>query len=93
MTFIQSKLTWRVAIVLLVLALSYANQGQPLGFIIVASLYLLPSIVAYRRKHPQQNAIFLVNVLFGWSIIGWIIPMIWAVTAPKRIDADGFISS
>ena len=52
-------------------------------FIIAVSvgLYLLPTIVAYQRKHPNQNAIFLLNLLLGWTVLGWIIALIWSVMA------------
>ena len=41
-------------------------------------LYLLPSIFARSKNHPQFLAILLVNIFFGESGIGWIICMIWA---------------
>ncbi len=47
-------------------------------------LYFLPLFVAYRKKHFV--AIALVNVLFGWTIVGWIFSLIWAIVdrAPQR---------
>ena len=39
-------------------------------------LYFLPAIIG---RHKRDAAgIFLVNLLFGWTVIGWIIAMIWA---------------
>jgi len=29
--------------------------------------------------------------VFGWTVTGWMAALIWALTAPKRIDADGFV--
>lgn len=52
------------------------------GFILVMA-YLLPSIVADRRKHHQFSAIFVANLLLGWTVIGWIISLIWAFTATR----------
>jgi hypothetical protein len=37
-------------------------------------LYFLPSIVG-RHKHDAVG-IFVVNLLFGWTVIGWIIAMV-----------------
>lgn len=45
--------------------------------------YALPTIVAYVRKHRNLPAIALVNLLFGWSGLGWIIAMIWSLTSPQ----------
>jgi hypothetical protein len=41
-------------------------------------LYFLPSIIAAIRRHPESGQIFKVNLLGGWSILGWISAMIWA---------------
>jgi len=43
-------------------------------------VYLLPSIFARSKNHPQFSAILLVNIFFGESGIGWIACMIWAAT-------------
>jgi hypothetical protein len=37
--------------------------------ILLFVLYFLPSLVACRRKNA--NAIFVTNLLFGWTLIGW----------------------
>jgi Superinfection immunity protein len=39
-------------------------------------LYFLPTIIA--RDKPDATALFLVNLLFGWTIIGWFVALIWA---------------
>ena len=48
--------------------------------LIFACLYLLPSIIAARRHHNNAAPIFLLNILFGWTIIGWFIPLVWSIT-------------
>lgn len=42
--------------------------------------YLLPSIVAVYRKHRNGNAIFIVNLLFGWTALGWALALVWSMT-------------
>ena len=53
--------------------------------LIIIGLYFLPAIVAAVRHHPNQNAIFVLNLLAGWTIVGWIIAVVWANTfvAPR----------
>lgn len=46
--------------------------------------YFLPTLVASRRDHPQQNAIALLNLLLGWTFLGWIAALVWAATAVER---------
>jgi RsiW-degrading membrane proteinase PrsW (M82 family) len=50
--------------------------------IILASLtvYFLPSIIADVRHHSQSLAIFVLNILLGWTLLGWIAALFWACT-------------
>lgn len=53
------------------------------GFIyllLFLGLYFLPTIVANQRKHRQYAAILTLNLLLGWTGLGWIIALIWSVT-------------
>ena len=47
---------------------------------LAVSLFIsfLPFIVALLRKHPQKVPIFLLNLLLGWTGIGWVVALIWA---------------
>ena len=31
-----------------------------------------------------EGAIFLVNLFFGWTGLGWLIALIWSATAVRR---------
>ena len=53
---------------------------QTESLIIFAILYFIPNIVAYGRHHASGHAILALNVLLGWTGIGWIIAMIWSLT-------------
>lgn len=53
-------------------------------FIISTLIYFLPYIMAKIRKHHQSFAIGLLNLLAGWTIIGWFVALIWAATAVER---------
>jgi hypothetical protein len=41
-------------------------------------MYFLPSIVALIKSKRDLLAIFLLNFFLGWSVIGWIVALIWA---------------
>ena len=45
---------------------------------ILASLYLLPSLIADHKMHKYTNFIFLLNLLLGWTFFAWIGALIWA---------------
>ena len=46
------------------------------------ALYFLPSLIASGRGLHQRGAILLVNLFLGWTFIGWIVALIWAIVAP-----------
>jgi len=59
----------------------------PLGWILGAFClipYFLPTIVAMMRNHPSAGGIFLVNFFFGWTVLGWILCLVWAVSGTSR---------
>jgi Superinfection immunity protein len=41
-------------------------------------LYFLPSIIAVVRSKRDTLAIFLLNLFLGWSVIGWVVALVWA---------------
>lgn len=46
-----------------------------MGFV----LYFLPSIVALARQKRDLVSILLLNFFLGWTAIGWVVALIWAV--------------
>ena len=57
-----------------------------IGLGIVA--YFIPGIIAATRRHRKVTFIFLVNLFFGWSVLGWIFALVWALranAAPKAV--------
>jgi len=52
--------------------------------LISALIYFLPTVIALARGHHNGFAIFLTNLLLGWTLIGWVIALIWSVTASER---------
>jgi len=47
------------------------------------TVYFLPTIYAKMHKHPQIEAIFVVNLFLGWTLVGWVIALAWsAIVSP-----------
>ncbi len=40
--------------------------------------YFLPSIIALIRSKRDLLSIFLLNFFLGWTLIGWIMALVWA---------------
>jgi hypothetical protein len=51
---------------------------------VLAILYFLPSIVALKRDHHQTTAIFVLTLLAGWTLIGWV----GALVVPGRNNSS-----
>lgn len=53
-----------------------------MSFILLAALlffiYFAPGFVAIYYSTRNHTAVFLINLFFGWSLIGWIIALILA---------------
>jgi len=41
--------------------------------------YFLPSILAFARNKRDTGAILVLNILLGWTVIGWVIALVWAL--------------
>ena len=51
---------------------------------LLAGLYFLPSICAFTRGHPSKAGILILNIFLGWSLIGWVVSLVWAFTDTRR---------
>ena len=49
-----------------------------LMLMVIVLIYILPTLVAFGREHPRRQDVALVNLLFGWTLIGWIAVFLWA---------------
>jgi hypothetical protein len=57
---------------------------EHLPTIMLIALYLLPALIAALRRHRNQNAIAVLNLFFGWTLIGWFAALFWSFTNPDR---------
>jgi T4 superinfection immunity protein len=48
--------------------------------ILLLVVYFVPAVVANSRHHRQLGPIVAVNLLLGWTILGWVAALAWALT-------------
>lgn len=64
-----------------------AGVGGVLAVLVIAVLsiaaYFIPTIIAIARSHDNQWAIAAVNLLLGWSFIGWVVALVWSLTSSE----------
>jgi len=53
------------------------------GFLCALALYFLPTLIAFGRNLYSRGGIALLNFFLGWTFIGWIAALVWAITAPS----------
>lgn len=49
--------------------------------LLVVFVYLLPAFVALGRGHHQATAICALDLLLGWTLLGWVAALVWSLTA------------
>lgn len=48
-----------------------------------AGLYLLPALIGWLRKVPDIGSVVVVNVLLGWTLIGWAAALAMALRSAR----------
>lgn len=41
--------------------------------------YLLPTTIAIIRRRTNTMAIFVLNLFLGWTLVGWVVALVWSV--------------
>jgi len=49
-----------------------------MAIIIILIIYFFPSLIAGLRRKRNGGAIFVLNLFLGWTLIGWVIALVWA---------------
>ena len=60
---------------------SWNQKGVVIGWLALLSftLYLLPTYVAFDQKHSQRFSIGALNLFLGWTFLGWVAALVWAL--------------
>ena len=58
-----------------------------LAAILGVNIYFIPAYVVWWRQKKAKWLIFLVNLFLGWTVIGWIGSLVWAVI-PDSISTE-----
>ena len=53
--------------------------------ILIAVFYFLPAVIGAWRDVKNLGMIFLINFVFGWTVLGWLAALIWAVVEQPKV--------
>lgn len=57
--------------------------------LLALALWTIPTMIAFLRKHPKRKAIFIIDLLLSWTIVGWFFALGWALlTVEESAAAD-----
>lgn len=49
------------------------------AFWFLAIIYFAPSVIAILRGHLNMGALITLNILLGWTVLGWIAALVWSL--------------
>lgn len=55
-----------------------------IGAALALGIYFLPTLIAYKRHATGFKRILVLNLLLGWTLVGWIITLLAAIVNPRR---------
>ena len=59
------------------------SLGAVAMFIVLAVIYFIPTFVV-KKSHPNQAGVILLNIFLGWTFLGWVGALIWAISGNDK---------
>ena len=63
-----------------------SNTVTVVVLLLIALIYMLPTLIAFGREHPRRADIAVINILLGWTLIVWVVVFLWASLA--RVERE-----
>ena len=60
---------------------STLEAGIVIAIIVGLEIYFLPSTISFNRDQPNKFAILALNLFLGWTLLGWVLSLVWSLTA------------
>ncbi len=46
--------------------------------------YFIPAIISIVRKKDNKVAICALNLFLGWTLVGWVVALVWSLSKDKQ---------
>ncbi|HEX3953112.1 MAG TPA: superinfection immunity protein [Stellaceae bacterium] len=50
--------------------------------ILIVIIYMLPTLIAFARDIRPRRGVTILNIVLGWTLVGWLIAFFWASLTP-----------
>lgn len=54
--------------------------------LVVLLFYFIPTMIAGIAKKKNSTALFILNLFLGWTFIGWVVALVWALRKDTNED-------
>lgn len=61
-----------------------ADFGSFITIVVLIVVYFVPLMIAVRRDMVKVNGVAVLNLLLGWTLLGWIVALVWAVAGDRK---------
>lgn len=80
-----------IGLIAAIVALS-ALMSMSVGLVgmipLALAVYLLPTIIAFKVRHHYASVLGILNVVFGFTVLGWLGFFVWALIGPRKSALD-----
>tara|TARA_R110000772_G_scaffold208623_1_gene319207 strand:- start:786 stop:1109 length:324 start_codon:yes stop_codon:yes gene_type:complete len=64
-----------------------------IGVLILVYIHFLPTIIALKKNHKNKVPIILINIFLGWSLVGWVVALVWATKKAEGVIVENNVGS
>jgi hypothetical protein len=61
--------------------------------LILVYIHFLPTIIALKKNHNNKVPIILINIFLGWSLVGWVVALVWATKKVEGVILENNVIS
>ena len=54
-------------------------------FLLSLAFYFLPTLIASLRSTASTGLVFMINLLLGWTLVGWIVALVMACASDGSV--------
>jgi hypothetical protein len=78
----------------MIAATSTSSGGSVIALVVVLfarfALYFVPTMVVLARKKRESGPVIVVNVLLGWTFIGWVVALAMAFGDNRSVTIHNY---